>query len=128
MFVGVMCFGSLVDCIGWCKVFLFMFGWYSVFLLVGVFLVNVDMFVVCWFLMGIGVGVIYLVVDSFLFEILLKDKCGWFVVWVYMILYVVVLFVGFFVLWLNLLYVVGVVGWCIIFVIGSFGVVYVLFI
>lgn len=81
MFVGAMCLGSLADRIGRRKAFLLTLGWYSAFSLVGAFSVNADMLVACRFLTGIGVGAIYPVADSFLSEILPKDKRGRLAAW-----------------------------------------------
>ncbi|MDR8068669.1 MFS transporter [Burkholderia cenocepacia] len=128
MFVGAMCLGSLADRIGRRKAFLLTLGWYSAFSLVGAFSVNADMLVACRFLTGIGVGAIYPVADSFLSEILPKDKRGRLAAWAYTTSYVAVPLVGFLALWLNPLQVAGVAGWRIILAIGSLGAVYVLFV
>ncbi|UTV53196.1 MFS transporter [Burkholderia arboris] len=123
MFVGAMCLGSLADRIGRRKAFLLTLLWYSAFSLVGAFSVNADMLVACRFLTGIGVGAIYPVADSFLSEILPKDKRGRLAAWAYTTSYVAVPLVGFLALWLNPLHVAG---WRIILAIGSLGAVYVL--
>ncbi|POM21310.1 Inner membrane metabolite transport protein YdjE [Burkholderia cepacia] len=85
------------------------------------------MLVACRFLTGIGVGAIYPVADSFLSEILPKEKRGRLAAWAYTTSYVAVPLVGFLALWLNPLHVGGVAGWRIILAIGSLGAVYVLF-
>ncbi|KVH02884.1 MFS transporter [Burkholderia sp. BCCIQ04A] len=126
MFVGAMCLGSLADRIGRRKAFLLTLGWYSAFSLVGAFSVSADMLVACRFLTGIGVGAIYPVADSFLSEILPKDKRGRLAAWAYTTSYVAVPLVGFLALWLNPLHVAGVAGWRIILAVGSLGAVYVL--
>ncbi|WP_212139416.1 MFS transporter, partial [Burkholderia territorii] len=126
MFVGAMCLGSLADRIGRRKAFLLTLVWYSAFSLIGAFSVNADMLVACRFLTGIGVGAIYPVADSFLSEILPKDKRGRLAAWAYTTSYVAVPLVGFLALWLNPLHVAGVAGWRIILAIGSLGAVYVL--
>ncbi|WP_175904544.1 MFS transporter [Burkholderia seminalis] len=126
MFVGAMCLGSLADRIGRRKAFLLTLVWYSAFSLVGAFSVNADMLVACRFLTGIGVGAIYPVADSFLSEILPKEKRGRLAAWAYTTSYVAVPLVGFLALWLNPLHVAGVAGWRIILAIGSLGAVYVL--
>ncbi|MBW4947720.1 sugar porter family MFS transporter, partial [Klebsiella pneumoniae] len=82
--------------------------------------------VACRFLTGIGVGAIYPVADSFLSEILPKEKRGRLAAWAYTTSYVAVPLVGFLALWLNPLHVGGVAGWRIILAIGSLGAVYVL--
>ncbi|AOK16658.1 MFS transporter [Burkholderia cepacia] len=128
MFVGAMCLGSLADRIGRRKAFLLTLTWYSAFSLVGAFSVNADMLVACRFLTGIGVGAIYPVADSFLSEILPKEKRGRLAAWAYTTSYVAVPLVGFLALWLNPLHVGGVAGWRIILAIGSLGAVYVLFV
>lgn len=126
MFVGAMCLGILADRIGRRKAFLLTLTWYSAFSLVGAFSANADMLVACRFLTGIGVGAIYPVADSFLSEILPKDKRGRLAAWAYTTSYVAVPLVGFLALWLNPLHVGGVAGWRVILAIGSLGAVYVL--
>ncbi|KWA35619.1 MFS transporter [Burkholderia multivorans] len=126
MFVGAMCLGSVADRIGRRRAFLLTLVWYSAFSLIGAFAVNADMLVACRFLTGIGVGAIYPVADSFLSEILPKDKRGRLAAWAYTTSYVAVPLVGFLALWLNPLHVGSVAGWRIILAIGSLGAVYVL--
>ncbi|HGL4260942.1 MFS transporter [Burkholderia dolosa] len=126
MFVGAMCLGSLADRIGRRNAFLLTLVWYSAFSLIGAFSVNADMLVACRFLTGIGVGAIYPVADSFLSEILPKDKRGRLAAWAYTTSYVAVPLVGFLALWLNPLHVGGVAGWRIVLALGSLGAVYVL--
>ncbi|MGU7769128.1 MFS transporter [Burkholderia sp. MR1-5-21] len=126
MFFGALCLGSLADRIGRRKAFLLTLTWYSAFSLIGAFSVNADMLVVCRFLTGIGVGAIYPVADSFLSEILPKERRGRLAAWAYTTSYVAVPLVGFLALWLNPLHIGGIAGWRIILAIGSLGAVYVL--
>jgi MFS family permease len=84
------------------------------------------MLVICRVLTGIGVGAIYPVADSFLSEILPKERRGRLAAWAYTTSYVAVPLVGFLAVWLNPLHVGGVAGWRVILIIGSLGAVLVL--
>ena len=126
MFFGSLCLGSMADRIGRRKAFLFNLIWYSGFSLLGAFSVNAGMLVICRVLTGIGVGAIYPVADSFLSEILPKERRGRLAAWAYTLSYVAVPLVGFLAVWLNPLHVGGVAGWRVILTIGSLGAVLVL--
>jgi putative MFS transporter len=126
MFFGSLCLGSMADRIGRRKAFLFNLIWYSGFSLIGAFSVNAGMLVICRVLTGIGVGAIYPVADSFLSEILPKERRGRLAAWAYTLSYVAVPLVGFLAVWLNPLHVGGVAGWRVILIIGSLGAVLVL--
>jgi putative MFS transporter len=126
MFFGSLCLGSMADRIGRRKAFLFNLIWYSGFSLLGAFSVNAGMLVICRVLTGIGVGAIYPVADSFLSEILPKERRGRLAAWAYTLSYVAVPLVGFLAVWLNPLHVGGVAGWRVILIIGSLGAVLVL--
>jgi MFS family permease len=128
MFVGSFLLGSIADRIGRRKAFLFTLVWYSFFSLAGAFSVNAGMLVACRVLTGIGVGAIYPVADSFLSEILPKERRGRLAAWAYTTSYVAVPLVGFLAVWLNPLHLGGVAGWRIILAIGSLGAVLVLFV
>jgi len=121
-----LCLGSMADRIGRRKAFLFNLIWYSGFSLLGAFSVNAGMLVICRVLTGIGVGAIYPVADSFLSEILPKERRGRLAAWAYTLSYVAVPLVGFLAVWLNPLHVGGVAGWRVILTIGSLGAVLVL--
>lgn len=126
MFFGSLCLGSMADRIGRRKAFLFNLIWYSGFSLLGAFSVNAEMLVICRVLTGIGVGAIYPVADSFLSEILPKERRGRLAAWAYTLSYVAVPLVGFLAVWLNPLHVGGVAGWRVILTIGSLGAVLVI--
>ncbi|HKT93129.1 MAG TPA: MFS transporter [Paraburkholderia sp.] len=126
MFFGSLFLGSLADRIGRRRAFLFTLVWYSAFSLLAAFSVNATMLVVCRFLTGVGVGAIYPVADSFLSEILPKEKRGRLAAWAYTTSYVAVPLVGFLAVWLNPLHLGGVAGWRIILAIGSLGALFVL--
>jgi len=126
MFFGSIFLGSMADRIGRRKAFLFNLAWYSAFSLVGAFSVNAGMLVICRVLTGIGVGAIYPVADSFLSEILPKERRGRLAAWAYTTSYVAVPLVGFLALWLNPMHFGMVAGWRIMLVIGSLGAVMVL--
>ncbi|MCP3710791.1 MFS transporter [Paraburkholderia sp. CNPSo 3274] len=126
MFFGSLFLGSLADRIGRRRAFLFTLVWYSAFSLLAAFSVNATMLVVCRFLTGVGVGAIYPVADSFLSEILPKEKRGRMAAWAYTTSYVAVPLVGFLAVWLNPLHLGGIVGWRIILAIGSLGALFVL--
>jgi MFS transporter, putative metabolite:H+ symporter len=128
MFFGSLCLGSLADRIGRRRAFLFTLAWYSAFSLLAAFSVDATMLVICRFLTGVGVGAIYPVADSFLSEILPKDRRGRLAAWAYTTSYVAVPLVGFLAVWLNPLHLGGVAGWRIILAIGSLGAVFVLFV
>lgn len=128
MFVGSLCLGSLADRIGRRKAFTFNLVWYSAFSLLGAFSVNAEMLVFCRFLTGIGVGAIYPVADSFLSEILPKERRGRLAAWAYTTSFVAVPLVGFLAVWLNPLHLGGIAGWRIILALGGLGAVFVLFV
>lgn len=126
MFFGSLCLGSLADRIGRRRAFLLTLVWYSAFSLLAAFSVNATMLVVCRFLTGVGVGAIYPVSDSFLSEILPKDRRGRLAAWAYTTSYIAVPLVGFLAVWLNPLHLGGVAGWRLILAIGALGAVVVL--
>lgn len=126
MFVGSFVLGSMADRIGRRKAFLFNLVWYSVFSLIGAFSVNAEMLVICRVLTGIGVGALYPVADSFLSEILPKERRGRLAAWAYTTSYVAVPLVGFLAVWLNPLHFGEVAGWRVILAIGSMGALFVL--
>lgn len=126
MFFGSLFLGSLADRIGRRRAFLFTLVWYSAFSLLAAFSVNATMLVVCRFLTGVGVGAIYPVADTFLSEILPKEKRGRLAAWAYTTSYVAVPLVGFLAVWLNPMHLGGVAGWRIILAIGSLGALFVL--
>ncbi|NIE64768.1 MFS transporter [Burkholderia sp. Ax-1719] len=126
MFFGSLCLGSLADRIGRRRAFLLTLVWYSAFSLLGAFSVDATMLVICRFLTGIGVGAIYPVADSYLSEILPKDKRGRLAAWAYTTSYVAVPLVGFLAVWLNPLHYDGIAGWRVILAIGGLGAVFVL--
>ncbi|WP_042260046.1 MFS transporter [Paraburkholderia heleia] len=126
MFFGSLFLGSLADRIGRRRAFLFTLMWYSAFSLLAAFSVNATMLVVCRFLTGVGVGAIYPVADSFLSEILPKEKRGRLAAWAYTTSYVAVPLVGFLAVWLNPIHPGGIAGWRIILAIGSLGALFVL--
>lgn len=126
MFFGSLCLGSLADRIGRRRAFLLTLVWYSAFSLLGAFSVNAGMLVICRFLTGVGVGAIYPVADSYLSEILPKDRRGRLAAWAYTASYVAVPLVGFLAVWLNPLHYGGIAGWRVILAIGGLGAVFVL--
>ncbi|QGZ63020.1 MFS transporter [Paraburkholderia acidisoli] len=126
MFFGSLCLGSLADRIGRRRAFLLTLVWYSAFSLLAAFSVNATMLVICRCLTGVGVGAIYPVSDSFLSEILPKDRRGRLAAWAYTTSYVAVPLVGFLAVWLNPLHLGGIAGWRLILAIGSLGAVFVL--
>lgn len=128
MFFGALGLGSLADRIGRRKAFVFTLVWYSAWSLIGAFSINAGMLVLCRFLTGIGVGAIYPVADSYLSEILPKERRGRMAAWAYTTSYVAVPLVGFLAVWLNGLQVGSVGGWRFILAIGSLGAVFVLFV
>ncbi|MDR3099526.1 MAG: MFS transporter [Paraburkholderia sp.] len=126
MFFGSLCLGSLADRIGRRRAFLFTLVWYSAFSLIGAFSVNAAMLVACRFLTGVGVGAIYPVADSYLSEILPKDRRGRLAAWAYTTSYVAVPLVGFLAVWLNPLHAGALTGWRVILALGGLGAVFVL--
>ncbi|MFM0653599.1 MFS transporter [Paraburkholderia sediminicola] len=126
MFFGSFFLGSMADRIGRRKAFLVSLAWYSGFSLIGAFSVNAWMLLVCRLLTGIGVGAIYPVADSFLSEILPKDRRGRLAAWAYTASYFAVPMVGFLALWLNPLHFGVVGGWRVTLAIGSLGAVFVM--
>ncbi|MGT2476558.1 MFS transporter [Paraburkholderia terrae] len=128
MFFGSFFLGSLADRIGRRRAFTIYLIWYSAFSLLGAFSVNAGMLVICRFLTGLGVGALYPVADTFLSEILPRERRGRLAAWAYTTSYVAVPLVGFLAVWLNPLHFGAVAGWRIILAIGSLGGVFVLFV
>lgn len=128
MFFGSCCLGSLADRIGRRKAFVIALVWYSAFSLIGALSVNAGMLVICRLLTGVGVGAIYPIADSYLSEILPKERRGRLAAWAYTVSYIAVPLVGFLALWLNPLNMGGIAGWRIMLAIGSLGGVFVLFV
>ncbi|MFM0287036.1 MFS transporter [Paraburkholderia megapolitana] len=128
MFFGSLCLGSLADRIGRRKAFVFSLVWYSAFSLIGALSVNAGMLVISRLLTGIGVGAIYPIADSYLSEILPKERRGRLAAWAYTTSYVAVPLVGFLAVWLNPLQFGTIAGWRIVLAIGSLGAVFVLFV
>ncbi|WP_084168834.1 MFS transporter [Paraburkholderia acidipaludis] len=128
MFFGSLCLGSLADRIGRRKAFVFCLVGYSAFSLLGALSVNADMLVLCRFLTGIGVGAIYPVSDSYLSEILPKERRGRLAAWAYTVSYVAVPLVGFLAVGLNTLQIGTVAGWRLILAVGGLGGIFVLFV
>ncbi|ALP68559.1 MFS transporter (plasmid) [Paraburkholderia caribensis] len=126
MFIGSLCLGSLADRIGRRNAFAFNLIWYSAFSLLAAFSVNAQMLVICRFLTGVGVGALYPVADTFLSEILPKERRGRLAAWAYTTSYIAVPVVGFLAVWLNPLHVGAVPGWRIILALGSLGGVFML--
>jgi MFS family permease len=126
MFFGSLCLGSLADRIGRRKAFVLTLVWYSAFSLIGAFSMTAGMLVICRFLTGIGVGAIYPVADSYLSEILPRDRRGRLAAWAYTTSYIAVPLVGFLAVWLNPLHIGDIAGWRIILAIGSLGALFVL--
>ncbi|VVE22466.1 MFS transporter [Pandoraea anhela] len=126
MFFGASVFGSLSDKIGRRNALIFNLTWYSAFSLLGAFSTNATMLVLSRFLTGIGVGAVYPIADSYLSEILPKDRRGRLAAWAYTGSYLAVPFVGFLAFYLNGARVEGVDGWRVMLAIGSLGAVIVL--
>ncbi|WP_438942919.1 MFS transporter [Paraburkholderia piptadeniae] len=128
MFFGSFFLGSLADRIGRRKAFTSYLIWYSAFSLLAAFSVNAGMLVICRFLTGVGVGALYPVADTFLSEILPKERRGRLAAWAYTTSYVAVPLVGFLAVWLNPLHFGTIAGWRVILAIGCLGGVFVLFV
>lgn len=128
MFFGSFLLGSLSDKIGRKKAFTAYLLWYSAFSLLAAFSVNATMLVACRFLTGIGVGAIYPVADTYLSEILPKERRGRLAAWAYTTSYLAVPLVGFLAVWLNPFHNGIFDGWRIVLAIGSLGAVFILFV
>lgn len=128
MFFGSFFLGSLADRIGRRKAFTFNLVWYSAFSLLAAFSINAQMLVICRFLTGVGVGALYPVADTFLSEILPKERRGRMAAWAYTTSYLAVPLVGFLAVWLNPLHFGAIAGWRVILAIGSLGGVFILFV
>lgn len=126
MFFGAFLLGSLADRIGRRRAFTTYLIWYSAFSLLAAFSINAEMLVICRFLTGVGVGALYPVADSFLSEILPKERRGRLAAWAYTTSYVAVPLVGFLAVWLNPQHFGVVAGWRLILAIGSLGGVFII--
>lgn len=126
MFFGAFVFGSLSDKMGRRNALIFNLTWYSAFSLIGAFSTNATMLVMSRFLTGVGVGAVYPIADSYLSEILPKDRRGRLAAWAYTASYIAVPFVGFLAFYFNGRTIGGIDGWRVMLAVGSLGAVIVL--
>lgn len=121
MFVGAALFGGLADRIGRRKAFLVGLGWFSAFSLVGAFAPSPAPLVVARFLAGVGVGAVYPVADSYLADVLPKERRGRLASYAYTCSYLAVPFAGFLAVWLSGHSPLGIAGWRWLLAIGASG-------
>lgn len=120
-FIGALVMGRLADRIGRRRAFMINLALYSGFSLLGAFSPNAAFLVVTRFFAGIGIGGEYSLGDSYLSDILPKDKRGAFISWAYTISFLGVPTVGFLARWLTPMTPFGIDGWRWLFVVGSVG-------
>ncbi|MGV0039190.1 MFS transporter [Mycobacterium colombiense] len=121
MFVGAALFGGLADRIGRRKAFLLGLGWFSAFSLAGAFAPSPALLVVARFLAGVGVGAVYPVADSYLADVLPKERRGRLAAYAYTCSYLAVPFAGFLAVWLTGHSPLGIAGWRWLLAIGASG-------
>ena len=121
MFAGAVLFGGLADRIGRRKAFLSGLGWFSAFSLIGAFAPSPALLVVARFLAGVGIGAVYPVADTYLADVLPKERRGRLAAYAYTCSYLAVPFVGFLSVWLAGHSPLGVSGWRWLLAIGSSG-------
>lgn len=85
MFFGVLVGGIIGDKIGCRNVFIFYEVIYIVLMVVGVFLLNMDFFIVCCFVMGVGLGVLLVTLFVGFIEYMFGRNCGMWLSWVFFI-------------------------------------------
>lgn len=85
MFFGVLVGGIIGDKIGCRNVFIFYEVIYIVLMVVGVFLLNMDFFIVCCFVMGVGLGVLLVMLFVGFIEYMFGRNCGMWLSWVFFI-------------------------------------------
>ena len=120
-FVGALLMGRLADRIGRRRAFMVNLALYSGFSLLGAFSPNATFLVLTRFFAGIGIGGEYALADSYLSDILPKDKRGRFISWAYTVSFLGVPAVGFMARWLTPMTPFGIDGWRYLFVFGALG-------
>lgn len=120
-FIGALFMGRLADRVGRRKAFMVNLVLYSLFSLLGAFSPNATWLVVTRFFAGIGIGGEYSLGDSYLSDILPKNKRGQFISWAYTVSFLGVPTVGFLARWLTPMTPFGLDGWRWLFVFGSIG-------
>lgn len=120
-FIGALFMGRLADRIGRRKAFMVNLALYSAFSLAGAFSPNAAWLVITRFFAGIGIGGEYALGDSYLSDILPKNKRGQFISWAYTISFLGVPTVGFLARWLVPMTPFGIDGWRWLFVFGAIG-------
>lgn len=121
MFFGAAFFGRLADRIGRRKAFLLGLTWFSVFSLMGAFAPSPALLVGTRFLAGVGVGAEYPVADSYLADVLPKERRGRLASYAYTCSFLAVPFAGFLAMWLNRHSPLGFAGWRWLLAIGASG-------
>lgn len=121
MFFGAAFFGRLADRIGRRKAFLLGLTWFSVFSLLGAFAPSPALLVGTRFLAGVGVGAEYPVADSYLADVLPKERRGRLASYAYTCSFLAVPFAGFLAMWLTQHSPLGIAGWRWLLAIGALG-------
>ncbi|WP_193376491.1 MFS transporter [Mycobacterium sp. UM_CSW] len=121
MFFGAAFFGRLADRIGRRKAFLLGLTWFSVFSLLGAFAPSPALLVGARFLAGVGVGAEYPVADSYLADVLPKERRGRLASYAYTCSFLAVPFAGFLAMWLTQHSPLGIAGWRWLLAIGGLG-------
>ncbi|WP_433710261.1 MFS transporter [Nocardia sp. CA-084685] len=121
MFVGAAAFGRLADRIGRRRAFLINLIWFSAWSLIGAFATDPTFLVIARFFAGVGVGAEYPVADSYLSDVLPKERRGRLASYAYTCSYLAVPFVGFLALWLNVRSPLGIAGWRWLLALGAVG-------
>lgn len=121
MFFGAALFGRLADKIGRRKAFLIGLGWFSALSVLGAFVPSPALLLATRFLAGVGIGAVYPVADSYLADVLPKDRRGRLAAYAYTCSYLAVPFAGFMSVWLTGRSPLGIAGWRWLLAIGGTG-------
>lgn len=121
MFVGAALFGGLADRMGRRKAFLVGLGWFSTFSLLGAFAPSPALLLATRFLAGVGIGAVYPVADSYLADVLPKERRGRLAAYAYTCSYLAVPLAGFLSVWLTGRSPLGIAGWRWLLALGGAG-------
>ncbi|OBG78214.1 MFS transporter [Mycobacterium sp. E1214] len=121
MFFGAALLGGLADRVGRRKAFLVGLGWFSTFSLLGAFVPSPPLLLATRFLAGVGIGAVYPVADSYLADVLPKERRGRLAAYAYTCSYLAVPLAGFLSVWLTGRAPLGIAGWRWLLALGGAG-------
>lgn len=127
MFFGAAFMGSLADRIGRKRAFTVNLVWFSFWSLAAAFAPDPWFLIVARFLAGVGVGAEYPVVDTYLADILPKDKRGKLATATYTFGFAAVPALGFLSMWLTEESPLNIAGWRLVLGLGALGAIVIVF-